>query len=118
MIQRGLQDAESAKSALKNAEAEREAIIQEARKQASMILNDAETSAKKIRETELQKTREQVEKLLESGEMEIKSDREQMIRDAKKEIGALVVLGVDKVVARAAPKIDFEPIVAEAIKEL
>src|SRR3989344_3735833 len=95
-IQKGFEDAEKAKAALHDAREEREKIIREARKQASAILNDAE----------------------ESGRSDVAREREQMFKEAKKEVGALVALGVDKVVGRAAPKIDFEPIVAEAIREI
>ncbi|OGL79455.1 ATP synthase F0 subunit B [Candidatus Uhrbacteria bacterium RIFCSPHIGHO2_12_FULL_57_11] len=117
-IQKGFEDAEKAKAALHDAREEREKIIREARKQASAILNDAEQSGREIRELESQKTKEQVKMMIESGKSDVAREREGMLKEAKKEIGALVALGVDKVVGRAAPKIDFEPIVAEAIREI
>ena len=117
-IQKGFEDAEKAKAALHDAREEREKIIREARKQASAILNDAEQSGREIRELESQKTKEQVKMMIESGKSDVAREREQMFKEAKKEVGALVALGVDKVVGRAAPKIDFEPIVAEAIREI
>lgn len=117
-IEKGLQDAKKSEEALRKAEDEREKIIREARSKASAILNQTEDDARKMREAETQKTKDEVHTIQEAGTAEISREREVMIREAKKEIGALVALGVDKVVGRAAPKIDFEPIVAEAIREL
>lgn len=96
-IERGLKDAEAAAVKLGEVAAKEEAVLMEARKEAKVMLQAAETSAKKRDVEQALQTEIKIKRMLLEAEEKIREEKDNMMNAAKEEIGALVMLSVEKI---------------------
>jgi F-type H+-transporting ATPase subunit b len=96
-IQKGLDDAKRAESALVMAEVEKEGIIKEAHKESKNILEEADKKGKKLVSEAKTLAGEEASKIKESALKDIDKAKEKMEKDLQKEYVSLVLDGVEKV---------------------
>lgn len=82
-IDKGLRDAEKATLALEKAESEKDAILQEASKEAERILNEARNAASEARENILEDTRKDADKIIQQAKEQINLEREYFLKEAR-----------------------------------
>lgn len=96
-IEKGLADAKKAQDELANAEKTREERINEAKKEAWVILEEAQKVADKNKQETVDKARIEAQKVIEEAKTQIMAEKEKMIREVKQEIGQLVVAATEKI---------------------
>lgn len=104
-IKKGLEDAESAKTALLMAESEKQDILKDSYKEARKITEDAEARGEKIVEEAKSHAGEESLKIKEKALSEMQSREREMQKDLQNKYADLLVQGIEKV---ASQKIDKE----------
>ncbi len=97
-IEQGLADAEQARVDRQNAEAERLATLQEARREANEILARAQKVADESRERDLAATREELERIRIRASADLESEKQRAIADLRAEVADLAIRAAGKVV--------------------
>ena len=97
-IAQGLADAEQARLDRQNAEAERLATLQEARREAKEILERAQKVAQESRDADIAATREELERLRERATAEIEAEKQRAVADLRAEVADLALAAAGKVV--------------------
>jgi F-type H+-transporting ATPase subunit b len=115
-IEKGLRDAENAKSKLEEIERKEEKVLIAARKEAQKIVNSAEDIAKKNKEEIITESRSQADKILEDAEKKIKEEKNKMLEEVKSEMAELVSLAAEKVVGEKINKEKDREIIEEVIR--
>lgn len=114
-IEKGIKDAENAHKKLAEiAEKEKEVLV-EAKKQAGVIIAQAEAVATRNKEVIIGESKQQAEKILADAAKKMEAERAQIMQEIKAQVGELVVMATGKVLAE---KIDAEKdrdIIARAI---
>lgn len=97
-IEQGLKDADQARKDRENAEAERLATLQEARREANEILARSQKVAEESRERDLAATREELERIRARASAELESEKQRAIADLRAEVADLALRAAGKVV--------------------
>jgi F-type H+-transporting ATPase subunit b len=97
-IEQGLADAEQARRDRQNAEAERLAALQEARREANDILAKAQKVAQDSREADIAATKAELERLRVRASAEIDAEKQRAIGELRAEVGDLALLAAGHVV--------------------
>jgi F-type H+-transporting ATPase subunit b len=97
-IEQGLKDADQARKDRENAEAERLATLQEARREANEILARSQKVAEESRERDLAATREELERIRVRASAELESEKQRAIADLRAEVADLALRAAGKVV--------------------
>lgn len=114
-IEKGIKDAEHAHKKLAEiAEKEKEVLV-EAKKQAGVIIAQAEATAIKNKEAILDESKMQTEKLLADAAKRMEAERVQMMQDIKAQVAELVVAATGKVLAEKIDADKDREIIARAI---
>lgn len=92
----GVENANKAQQALKEAKAEYDRLVADARTEAQQIMTEAKEQARKQGEAQKEKTREELKAIAEKAKTDIAADRERMLREAKQEAVALVLQATEK----------------------
>lgn len=103
-IERGLQDAESAQTKLREMEEKEKTVLSEARAEAKRMLAETELAGKKRDALKIAETEDRVKKLLADAEAKIIQDRSRMLADAKGELAETVMLAVEKILKEKGEK--------------
>ncbi|MDQ5901635.1 MAG: F-type H+-transporting ATPase subunit b [Patescibacteria group bacterium] len=96
-IQKGLDDAKRAESALVMAEVEKDSILKDAHKESKVILEDADKKGKKIVSDAKTLAGEEASKIKDSALKDIDKTKEQTRKELEKEYVSLVLDGIEKV---------------------
>jgi len=104
-IEKGVEDAKTAKKKLEEVTEKEKAILIEAKKEAQKIIKRSEEEAKKNAEAIAQEAKSQTEKILEDAKKMIEHEKTKMMGEVKSEIAELVVLTTEKLISE---KIDIE----------
>lgn len=96
-IERGLLDAETAKTRLEEAAAKEEMILSDAREAAKKIIADSEIAAEKRGEKIVEAVEKKAAILLEEAKKHAEQERDTLFREAKGEIASLVLFTTEKV---------------------
>ncbi len=104
-IEKGVEDAKTAKKKLEEVTEKEKAILIEAKKEAQEIIKRSEEEAKKNAEAIAQEAKSQTEKILEDAKKMIEHEKTKMMGEVKSEIAELVVLTTEKLISE---KIDIE----------
>lgn len=96
-IKKGIEDAESAKTALANADQEKTAILKNAHGEASQIVARGTQHAEEKSKTILHETADRVARELESAELLAKEATAKILKESEAEIAKLTILGVERV---------------------
>jgi F-type H+-transporting ATPase subunit b len=116
-IEQGLRDAEQARRDREQAAAERLAAIQEARKEATEIINRAQRAAQEAREADIAATRAELEQLRAAAQAEIEAEKQRAIADLRAEVADLALAAAAKVVGETMTDARHRRIVEEFLAE-
>ena len=97
-ISKGLEDAEAAARDREQAKAEREAAVQEARKEAQAMIARANKIADDTRNEILGKAREEAEKVTQLAREEIRAEKEQAMAELRGQVADLALAAAGKLV--------------------
>ena len=97
-IEQGLQDAEQARRYREAAEQERQATLQEARREANEILTRAQKLADESRERDLAAAREEVERVRASATADLEAEKNRAIAQIRGEVADLALAAATRVV--------------------
>jgi len=96
-IDQGLKDADVAHTKLIELEAKEKKVLEDARNEARVIRENAETSAKKRDAEYLLQTEEKAKRFLEDARLKIEEEKQKILSEAKGEIASIVTLSVEKI---------------------
>jgi F-type H+-transporting ATPase subunit b len=97
-IRQGLEDAEQARRDREQADAEHQATLAEARREANEIITRAQRVAQESREADIAATREELERIRERAATEIEAEKQRAIADLRTEVADLAIEAAGKVV--------------------
>jgi F-type H+-transporting ATPase subunit b len=97
-IEEGLKDAEQARRDRENAEAERVAAIQEARREANEILSRAQKVAQESREADIAATKADLERMRDRAAADIEAEKQRAIGELRAEVADLALRAASRVV--------------------
>jgi F-type H+-transporting ATPase subunit b len=97
-IERGLQDAEQARRDRENAESERVATLNEARREANEILARAQKVAQETRDADIAATKEDLERMKVAAAADIEAEKTRAIADVRAQVADLALLAAGRVV--------------------
>jgi F-type H+-transporting ATPase subunit b len=100
-IEQGLQDAEQARRDRENAEAERVATLNEARREANDLLVRAQKVAEETRAADIAATREELERLRTNAAAEIEAEKQRAMGELRAEVADLAIAAASKVVGES-----------------
>lgn len=107
-IKKGLEDAESAKTALMMAESEKQEILKDSYKEARKITEDAEARGEKIVDGYKLQAGEEAQKVKEKALSDIESRKGEMEKDLQEKYSSLLVEGLEKVALQKIGKEESE----------
>ncbi len=116
-IRQGLKDAEAAETARRRADAERESVLAEARKEGSGIVEDARRTGETVRAKKLQMAREEADQFVADAEARLQRDQEEAWRTLRERAADLVTAAS----RRLLPRMDaaaHQSLIREALKDL
>jgi F-type H+-transporting ATPase subunit b len=115
-IEKGLKDAEEAnKKVIEMGEKEKE-VLTNARKEAQVIIANAEDAAKKSKEQIAGEAKTQAEKILESAKIQIEEEKQKLLKEVKSEIGDLIVAATEKIIGEKIDKSKDKELIEKVIK--
>ena len=97
-IEQGLKDADAARRDRESAADERQAVLNEARREASDIVQRAQKLADETRDQGLAETQAEIEKMRERAVDEIDAERKRALADVRGQVADLALLAAGKVV--------------------
>lgn len=97
-IEQGLKDAEQARRDRENAEAERVAALQEARREANEILARSQKVAQESREADIAATKAELERMRQRAAAEIEAEKQRAIGELRAEVADLALRAAGRVV--------------------
>lgn len=112
-IAKGLTDAKSNASLLKETEVKHEEILAKARKEASDVFQAGKKEAEAKKTEMLEQARLDVAKMIEDGKKTLESEKAKMVNEAKSEIVALTIAATEKILGKKIDGVD-----EKALKEL
>jgi F-type H+-transporting ATPase subunit b len=116
-IEQGLRDAEQARIDRENAEAERLAAIQEARREAKEILDRAQRVAQESRDADIAATKTELERLRTQATAEIEAEKQRALADLRAEVADLALAAAGKVVGESMTGDRERRLVEEFLRE-
>ncbi len=116
-IEQSLENAKKVEEELRDAQAKKENIVTEAKKEAQIIAANASKEADKLREEKLHQTRTEMEKLTERAKQDIQSEKEQMMKEAKQELADLIITASSKVIGKEVDAKVNKELIDETITE-
>jgi F-type H+-transporting ATPase subunit b len=116
-IEQGLKDAEQARQDRENAEKERVAAIQEARREANEIINRAQKVSQETRDADIAATREELDRMRERATADIEAEKQRAISDLRSEVADLALAAAGKVVGESMTGERQRRLVEEFLRE-
>ncbi len=117
-IKQGLDDAEAAAQRLELVEKDVKAKLQEAKKEAIVILEKANIQAEANRQESLTKAKQEVEQVVTKAKRHIEQEKEKMFMEAKQEFASLLQTSLTKVLSRSISQEIDKKYIHQAIVEL
>ena len=100
-IEQGLKDADQARRDRENAEAERSATLNEARREANEILARAQRVAQETRDADIAATKEELDRMRVRAAAEIEAEKTRAIAEVRGEVADLALTAAGKVVGES-----------------
>ena len=97
-IEQGLRDAEQARKDRENAEAERVATLNEARREANEIVARAQRVAQETRDADIAATREELDRIRERATADIEAEKQRAMGELRAEVADLALAAASRVV--------------------
>ncbi len=103
-IEQGVENAKKAEIALKEAQAEQERLLVEARKDASELIEKARVQAKEQGDALVDKAKADVAAVVTQGKASIEQERQKMLDEVKADVIEMVISSTQKVLSKAIDK--------------
>ena len=116
-IEQGLEDAAQARKDREQAEAERAATLQEARREANEILTRAQKVAQDTRDADIAATKADLERMRERAAAEIDAEKQRAIADLRNEVTDLALRAAGRVVGETLSTERERRLVADFLSE-
>jgi len=116
-IEQSLKNADAVEERLRQADAEYQTVLTNAKKDAEHIIVKAKTLAEQQRVEVIEKTKAEAAKIVESGKQQLAAQREQMVASARVELSELVALATEKVIGEKITTERDRALVERAVKE-
>lgn len=117
-ISAGLDNAKKAEDRLLAVEKEAKVQLNEAKKEAMLILEKANLQAEANRKLTLDKAKSEVEVVVTKAKEQITQEKEKMFVEAKKEFSQMLVLALDKVLSKNLSKEIDQKYIKQALHDL
>jgi len=117
-IDDGLKNAVIIEEQLKKTEVEKAKEIKKGRREAQVIIGQAEKDSEEIRRGKVEKTKKEAEKIVGDAKNEIVSERRKMISEVKSELVDLVMLASDKISNQTINAKQHEKLINDVLDEL
>ena len=104
-IEKSLADAAAIENKLKEAEERQAAIITEAKKEASVILEKANVMAEKKKEEMITKAKNEIGAIINQEKVQMQTEKQTVLNEIRREVADLVVVSLEKVLGE---KMDLE----------
>lgn len=117
-IASGLDNARKAEDRLLAVEKEAKAQLNEAKKEAMLILEKANLQAETNRKLTLDKAKSEVEVVVSKAKEQISQEKEKMFVEAKKEFSQMLVLALDKILSKNLSKEIDQKYIKQALHDL
>lgn len=117
-IEKSLDDARQIEKKLSQTEADYQAEIARAKKEAGEIMAKAAQAAEEKKKEILLLAREEMKRVVSEEREKIDGEREKAFNEAKKELGSLVATAVEKVLAEKLSKNDDESFIKKTLESL
>jgi len=98
-IEKSLKEADEIEKRLALTEQEREEVVNAAKKQASLIMEEANQRGEVRRNELITKAKEEIAQVIKSEKEKIERDKEESLKEIKKEVADLVILTVEKLLS-------------------
>ncbi len=118
IIEKGLADAKESQEQLEQAEKIREDKILGAKKEAKVILEDAQKIAEKNKKETVEKSKEEAGKVVKEARVQIQVEKERMLKEAEDQLGQLVVVALKKVLKKNVSTEEDQRLIKEALEEI
>lgn len=117
-IDQSLKNADRVEALKQEMEVEKKAVLTEAKKEAQVIMQDAQLKIEKNRQVQLDKTKAEVAELVTKAKQEITQEKTKAMKAAERELGAIAINVAEKLIRRELKPTDQEKLVAETVKEI
>jgi F-type H+-transporting ATPase subunit b len=117
-IAEGLKNSEQAELEIAKALKSKKEVISEAKKEASLIIEESRKQAEKKYQEIISKSKEDLQIVINEEKAKIKSERELIASEIKKEISSLVVNAVERVLLEKVDQKKDGEMIAKVIKDL
>jgi len=115
-IEKSLQEAKDIEAKLSLTETETAEIIANAKKDALVIVENANKIAEDNRQKLVEKTKGEIAKIIQKEKENIEADKEAAMKELKKELGDLVILATEKIINEKMNDAKDKSLIAEIIK--
>lgn len=117
-IEKSLQDAEQIEKRLADLEGERQSVINEAREEASKIVEQAKVDAETRREDMLNKAKGEVESIVASGKSQLQQEKEAMLRQARDGMVEIAVAASQKILQESVDENKARAMASEVVEKM
>lgn len=117
-IDKGLKDAEAAAAAVKNAEAQYEKALVDARKESQRILEEATANSEKLAADMKTKAKAEVAKIVEEGRTLLADEKEKMVQAARKDIADVALAAAEQVLRETMDDKHQKAMLDAAVKKI
>ncbi len=117
-IAEGLENADKIKAELEQAESTRKEIIEKANAQANALIEEAREAAQKVRDTETQKAIASAEEIITKARHATEAEHAKMLAELREEVGKLVVETTSKVAGKVLTADDQKRLIDETNSQL
>lgn len=115
-IEKSLEDARTIEAKLAEAEQEKNDIVGEAKKAASIILEEANKQGEERQKEMVAKAREEIGQVINTEKAKIQIEKAQTLKELKEETAALVVLTVEKLLKEKLDNTKDEELISKLVK--
>lgn len=117
-IRESLENADKAKLQLAQIESEKQRILDEAKLQATMIVDDARKVAKNLAADIEAKSRQQAQDIIKGAQEEVAADRQRLLKGLRQESGEIAIALAGKIIKENMDQDKNRRLVKEAIEQL
>ncbi len=112
-LEKGLQDAEAAKKALENAEAERQRILDEARAEAQKLRAEAVQQAEQAAAKVKADAQAEAEKIKADAQNVLSAERDKMLSELRGQVAALAIAAANRLIGESLDRARQEALIAD-----
>lgn len=117
-IERGVQQALEAKTALTTAKSEHTRIVQEAKQAAQQVLDEAKTQAQVQGQTLIERSKSEAQKVIVKAKQDIRLEHATMVTEARREIAQLVVFTTERVLRKKITSEEDKMLIEKTLTQL